>query len=75
MQRVCAQRRWVTVDTEYGAIRIKVAEHDGLTTNAAPEFEDVLAASRKSGAPPKAVHLAAMVAYATRRSDGQGTDA
>lgn len=67
--RVCAERHWVTVTTAFGDIRIKVAEHGGEITNAAPEYEDVLAAARASGAPLKTVHQAALVAYAQRPPD------
>ncbi len=68
-ERVCAERHWVTVATQYGEIRVKVATYRGDDVNAAPEFEDVAAASRRTRAPVKAIHQAALVAYGRLRED------
>jgi uncharacterized protein (DUF111 family) len=51
------------VDTPYGPIRVKLARGPLGATNAAPEFEDCLRASREHGVPLKQVMaLAAGVA-------------
>lgn len=45
-------RRWETVETAFGSIRVKIGETlDGETTVAAPEFADVDEAARKAGVP------------------------
>jgi len=61
--RECLDREMVTVETEYGRVRVKVSRRRGLVTNAAPEFDDCarLAADRK--VPVKEVHAAAAAAY------------
>ncbi|WP_029421134.1 nickel pincer cofactor biosynthesis protein LarC [Alicyclobacillus macrosporangiidus] len=60
--RSALARRWVTVSTPYGAVRVKVAERDGRVVNAAPEYEDCRVAAVSSGAPLKAVYQAALAA-------------
>ncbi|MBR4104710.1 MAG: DUF111 family protein, partial [Thermoguttaceae bacterium] len=45
-------RRWKTVETSFGSIRVKIgATLDGETLTAAPEFADVADAARKAGVP------------------------
>jgi hypothetical protein len=39
-QREILDRRWITVETRWGSVRMKVASMDGLVTNYAPEYED-----------------------------------
>jgi uncharacterized protein (TIGR00299 family) protein len=63
MRRLCLAREWVTVETEYGSIRIKVGRWRSVEKTAAPEYEDVKAAARAHNAPVKAVHQAALAAY------------
>ena len=67
-QRSCLERSHVTVETRYGAIRIKVGSRDGIELNAAPEFEDCRAAATRHGAPVKVVMQAAVAAYATAKA-------
>ena len=57
-------RRWVTVSTQWGDVRLKIASMNGTVTNYAPEYEDCrkIAAARK--VPLKSVMNEAMEAYA-----------
>lgn len=63
MRRLCVEREWVTVQTSYGPIRIKVGRWRGTETTASPEYEDVKAAAAKHGVPVKAVYQAALLSY------------
>jgi uncharacterized protein (DUF111 family) len=60
-------RELVTVDTEYGAIRVKVARLDGREVGAHPEYEDCLARARARGVPVREVMAAAAAAHRARR--------
>ncbi len=62
-RRVSLARRFETVDTAYGAIRIKVGSFSGEDLNAAPEFEDCRAAAERCGVALKEVQQAAIAAY------------
>ena len=64
MQRFTLERRWETVETPYGAIRIKIGNWQGKDTTASPEYEDVKAAARAHNVPAKTVYVAAQSAYA-----------
>jgi pyridinium-3,5-bisthiocarboxylic acid mononucleotide nickel chelatase len=63
MKRVCLDRDWRTVTTEYGPIRIKVGSWRGTETTATPEYDDVKSAAAKYNVPVKKVQEAAVVAY------------
>ncbi len=39
-ERLCLDRRWEEVVTEFGIIRIKIGERDGRVITASPEYED-----------------------------------
>ena len=60
MSRTCLARSVETIETPYGPIRIKIARRDGRVLNAAPEFEDCLAAAAKHGVAVKEVQAAAI---------------
>jgi uncharacterized protein (TIGR00299 family) protein len=62
-QRVCLDRGHTTVQTEYGAIRIKTGSRLGEEFNAAPEFEDCKRAALAHNVPVKQVQQAAIAAY------------
>ena len=64
--RTCLARETVSVETEWGAIRVKVARLGAEVVNAAPEFDDCERAAARSGVPVKLVHAAALRAYARR---------
>ena len=62
-------REFVTVETEYGPIRIKVSRaRDGRVMNASPEFEDCRVAAEKSGVGLRDAQTAALKAYAVTGS-------
>lgn len=68
-QREILTREFVTVETEYGPIRIKVSRaRDGRVMNASPEFEDCRAAAEKSGVGLRDAQTAALKAYAVKGS-------
>ncbi len=63
MQRLTLERRWQTVETPYGPIRIKVGSRLGTETTASPEYEDVKAAALAHNVPAKTVYAVAQRAY------------
>jgi len=68
MARTCLERTVETVETPYGAIRVKVARRDGRVLNAAPEFDDCVAAADRNAVSLKDVQAAAIAAgFAARR--------
>ena len=68
-RREILTREFVTVETEYGPIRIKVSRaRDGRVMNASPEFEDCRAAAERSGVGLRDTQTAALKAYATKGS-------
>ncbi len=69
-QRRCLERQHVSVETEYGEIRVKLGMMGGEVLNAAPEFEDCRAAAARCGVALKLVQQAAVVAYAQRAGGG-----
>lgn len=62
-ERVILDRTFVTVETQYGRIRIKTASAAGEILNAMPEFEDCRRAAREHDVPLQAVMEAARAAY------------
>ncbi|MGC3991830.1 MAG: nickel pincer cofactor biosynthesis protein LarC [Chthoniobacteraceae bacterium] len=63
MERLKLARRFETVSTPYGPIRLKIGERAGEIVQIAPEFEHCKAAAEKSGQPLKAVYEAALAAF------------
>ena len=64
-QREILRRAFVTVETPYGAIRIKLAKApDGRVLNAAPEYEDCRVAAEAQSVALRVVQQAAWQAYA-----------
>ena len=66
MQRSKLAREFVTVETEFGKIRIKTGTMDGRVVNAKPEFSDCISAAKKHDVAVKAVLDAAMIAYSKK---------
>ncbi len=56
-------RRFETVETPYGPIRVKIGCHDGATVTVAPEFDECSAAAQTHNAPVKDVLRAAKDAF------------
>jgi uncharacterized protein (TIGR00299 family) protein len=63
MSRECLDRESMTVATELGAVRIKVARRRGELLNAAPEFDDCVRLAAEHNVPTKHVQALAMKAY------------
>jgi uncharacterized protein (TIGR00299 family) protein len=62
-ERVILEREFVTVDTQYGKVRMKIASATGEILNAMPEYEDCRRAAREHGVALRGVMEAAMAAY------------
>jgi len=62
-------RRWETVGTKWGEVRIKIASMNGSVSNYAPEYEDCRRIAEQQKIPLKAVMMEAMEAYARSRKD------
>ena len=62
-ERVILEREFVTVDTQYGKVRMKIASAAGEILNAMPEYEDCRRAAREHDVALRAVMEAAMAAY------------
>jgi uncharacterized protein (TIGR00299 family) protein len=54
-QRRVLERRWETVATAWGPVRIKIANMNGTVSNYAPEYEDCRALAEKHHVPLKKV--------------------
>jgi uncharacterized protein (DUF111 family) len=69
-------REFVSVATEWGAVRIKVGLiGNGEAVNYAPEFEDCRLVAERRGVPLKKVMQAAISAYLTRSSGAEAVQA
>jgi uncharacterized protein (TIGR00299 family) protein len=62
-QRRVLDRRWETVQTAWGPVRIKVANLNGTVSNYAPEFEDCRRIASEHHVPLKAVMHEALRVY------------
>jgi pyridinium-3,5-bisthiocarboxylic acid mononucleotide nickel chelatase len=63
MAREVLDRESITVTTELGPVRVKVARRGGELLNAAPEFEDCVRLATEHQLPTKHVQALAMKAY------------
>ncbi len=62
-QRNTLARRWVTVATSWGDVRMKIASMNGTVTNCAPEYEDCRRIAAQHRVPLKTVMQEATQAY------------
>jgi hypothetical protein len=62
-RRKVLDRELVSVETPYGAARVKLALRDGKVLNVAPEYEDCRRLATEKGVPLKQVMLAAQAAW------------
>jgi uncharacterized protein (DUF111 family) len=62
-ERVILDREFVTVETPYGKVRMKVASAAGEILNAMPEYEDCRRAAREHAVALRTVMEAAIAAY------------
>jgi len=56
-------RKWVSVSTQWGEVRMKVASLNGSVTNYAPEYEDCRKLAEAGGVPLKRVMQEAVQSY------------
>ncbi|MCL6630528.1 MAG: LarC family nickel insertion protein, partial [Armatimonadetes bacterium] len=61
--RRCLDRKWHTVSTKYGDIRIKVGLLGGREIVASPEYEDCRKAADAHGVSVQTVYKEALLAY------------
>jgi pyridinium-3,5-bisthiocarboxylic acid mononucleotide nickel chelatase len=61
-------RRWETVNTTWGPVRIKIANMNGTISNYAPEFEDCRALAEAHRVPLKQVMQEAARVYASHKN-------
>lgn len=56
-RRIKLDRRIETIQTQFGAIRVKLAENsDGVITNVHPEYDDIKSAAGKYGVSPNSIY-------------------
>jgi uncharacterized protein (TIGR00299 family) protein len=67
-ERICLDRRWEEVMTEFGTIRIKIGEKEGKIVKAYPEYEDCKRAAAEHRVAIRLVHESALSCYNTRKS-------
>ncbi len=67
LQRSKLERDFVTVQTEFGEIKIKTGLLNGKVVTAKPEFSDCAAAAKKHNVAVKTIIQAAISAYRNRR--------
>ena len=65
--RECLTREWRSVETPFGAVRIKIARRGDTITNAQPEFDDCAKLAQALGVAIKDVHAAALRAWLEQR--------
>ncbi len=63
VRRQLLERELVTVETDYGPARVKVASRNGTVLNVAPEYDDCSKLAQEKSVPLKQVMLDAQMAY------------
>jgi pyridinium-3,5-bisthiocarboxylic acid mononucleotide nickel chelatase len=69
-ERVVLDRRFETVATRWGEVRVKLGLQEGRVVNAQPEFEDCRLISSEHDVPIKQVQAAALAAWSLREGSG-----
>jgi uncharacterized protein (TIGR00299 family) protein len=64
-ERICLERRWEEVATEFGIIRIKIGERGGKVITTSPEYEDCKRAAAEHGVPLRQVYESAAAVHRT----------
>jgi uncharacterized protein (TIGR00299 family) protein len=67
-QRQVLARKWITVVTRWGDVRLKVASMNGTVTNYAPEYEDCRKLAAEHNVPLKSVMQEAVQGYLTKHT-------
>ncbi len=68
-QRHALARKWITVGTRWGEVRLKVASLNGTVTNYAPEYEDCRKIAAQHHVPLKSVMQEALQGYLKRTQE------
>jgi len=68
-QRQALARKWITVVTRWGDVRLKVASMNGTVTNYAPEYEDCRKIAAEHHVPLKSVMQEAVQGYLKRAKE------
>ena len=68
-QRQILERKWTTVTTRWGSVRLKIASMNGDITNYAPEYEDCRRIAMEEHVPLKSVMQEAVQAYLDKRGN------
>jgi uncharacterized protein (TIGR00299 family) protein len=66
-QRQTLSRRWETVDTTWGPVRIKIANMNGSVSNYAPEYEDCRTLAETQHVPLRTIMQEAIQQYLRRK--------
>ncbi len=66
-ERICLERRWEEVATEFGRIRIKIGERGSSLITASPEYEDCKRAAAAHGVPLRQVYESAAALHRAGR--------
>jgi hypothetical protein len=73
-RRKVLERELVSIQTPYGAVKVKVARRQGKVLNVAPEYEDCQRLATEKGVPLKQVMIAAQAAYLATQVSGAGCE-
>jgi len=68
-QRHALARKWVTVATRWGDVRMKIASMNGTVTNYAPEYEDCCRIAAEHHVPLKSVMQEVLGVYSKGESE------
>lgn len=68
-QRVCLERKHISVQTPWGGVRIKAGYRDGVELKAAPEFEDCRAIAVAKNVSLKQVQETALQTYRSQSAE------
>ncbi len=66
-ERICLERRWEEVATEFGRIRIKIGERGSSLITTSPEYEDCKRAAAAHGVPLRQVYESAAALHRAGR--------
>ena len=66
-RRDCLEREIISVNTQWGMVRVKEARLNGAVTNCVPEYEDCRRVAEENGLPLKQVQLEVLSLYMAQR--------
>jgi pyridinium-3,5-bisthiocarboxylic acid mononucleotide nickel chelatase len=66
-RRQTLARKWITVETRWGNVRLKIGSMNGRVTNYAPEYEDCRKIAAQHHVPLKSVMQAALQGYSKQQ--------